>query len=51
MAKAKGNVVKAKKAELENEIHLIRSPIAQQEKKEMLKIPVERAMQAEPMQE
>ena len=50
MAKAKGNVVKAKKAELENEIHLIRSPIAQQ-KKEMLKIPVERATQAEPMQE
>ena len=51
MAKAKGQVVEAEKAELANEIHLIKAPIAQQLEREMLKIPVEQATEARPMQE
>lgn len=51
MAKAKGGVVKAKKAELENDIHLIKSPIAQKKEKELLKIPVEQTQHTEAMQE
>lgn len=51
MAKAKPEEVKAKKAQLKNEIHIIKAPAALLKEKEKLKIPVEQAKQSEAMQE
>lgn len=51
MAKAKPQQVKAKKAQLENEIHLIKAPASLRKEAAKEKIPVETAQQTEAMQE